>query len=142
MTIYEYSTKCYRCNKTIKNYTYLIYRELEIDVTFPINSQLLKLAYTEMPSHKDNPIFDEASLELNYPVKVLGQDPHLDNIVMKSGKFPNIKLANSKTAHTSYVANHCPHCNSFLGRYHLLEYITDNHLRNDYPLKFFCELTI
>ncbi len=140
MYIYKFDSKCYNCNKPVTYYTYLIFHEYENDVVFPLEMSFVSLVYSEMPSHKDNPYFDINSDALNFPIKILGEDKKLDEEVINSGKFPNIKLVKTKHAGEIYAANICPHCNSILGRYHLREKITDEFLKPNIPMDKFCEI--
>jgi len=140
MIIYEFDCECYTCKNNVSYYTYLIFHEYENDVAFPLDMNFVRLAYSEMPSHKDNPYFDINSDALNFPVKVLGDDKALDDAVINSGKFSNIKFVRTKRAGKSYAANICPHCHSLLGNYHLREKITDQFLKSNLPMKIYCEI--
>ena len=140
MVIYKYNKECYRCNQTVTYFTYLVFREYEQDVTFPLDMDMVRLAYAEMPAHKENPYFDDESVSLNYPIKVLGDDPELDQRVIDSGKVPRISREISKNRHKFYAANHCPKCNAFLGNYHLREHVTDNYLRPKKNMEQFIEI--
>lgn len=140
MIIYKYESNCYRCGNDVTYFTYLIFREYDMDVTFPLDMNMVKRIYAEMPSNKEDPYFDDASLALNYPIKVLGDDEDLDLIVLKSGKFPHISLVKSRYVSVPYAANHCPHCNAFLGNYHLREQVTDRYLRPKLDMIKYCEI--
>lgn len=135
MNIYKFDSTCYNCNKPVTYYTYLIFHEYENDVVFPLDMSYVSLVYSQMPAHKDNPYFDRNSDALNYPIKVLGDDDELDDKVIDSGKFPNIKKVKTKRACKTYAANICPHCNSLLGNYHLREKITDSFLKPNIPME-------
>lgn len=135
MIIYECNEKCYKCKEMTTYYTYLIYHEYELDVVFPIDMGFVHRVYAEMPSHKDNPYYDNESETLNFPAKVLGDDDDYDDQVIKSGYFPNIKSFNSNTANKSYAANYCEHCGAPLGNYHLREIVTLNHLKPNIAMK-------
>lgn len=140
MYIYKFDSLCHNCTKPVTYYTYLIFHEYEDDVLFPLDMKRVRQIYAEMPSHKDDPYFDVDSLALNFPIKVLGDDEDLDLAVNRCGKFPNIKFVKSKSASKSYFANCCPHCNSFLGNYHLREKVTDDFLKPNIPMDIFCEI--
>lgn len=129
MNIYKFNCKCYKCGCNVEYYTYLIYHIYENDVTFPIDMSYVRKVYAEMPIHKESPYFDEESYELNFPIKVLGDDEDYDNMVMNSGKFPNIKVIRSRMASKAYAANLCPFCKSPFGNYHLRENVTDMFLK-------------
>ncbi len=140
MYIYKFDSLCYKCGKPTTYYTYLFLHEYEEDVLFPLNMRRIRLAYAEMPSHKDNPYFDINSDALNYPIKVLGDDIALDMSVIKSGKVPNIQLVKTKYVSEEYAANICPHCNSLLGNYHLREKVTDLYLKPNIAMSIFCKI--
>ncbi|MCM1167857.1 MAG: hypothetical protein NC299_15395 [Lachnospiraceae bacterium] len=141
MNIYKFDSTCYKCNNPVTYYTYLVFHEYEDDVTFPLDMSYVCLVYSQMPAHKDNPYFDSSSYALNYPIKILGDDDELDERVINSGKFPNIKKVKTKGACKTYAANICPHCNSLLGNYHLREKITDSFLKPNIPMEKFCEIS-
>lgn len=140
MIIYQFDCKCYNCKNNVSYYTYLIFHEYENDVVFPLDMSFVRLAYSEMPLHKDNPYFDINSDALNFPIKVLGDDKTLDHAVINSGKFPNIEFVKTRYVSESYVANTCPHCHKPLGKYHLKEKITDQFLKPNLPMKIYCEI--
>ena len=140
MNIYEFSAHCYQCGQDVTYFTYLVFHEYDLDVEFPLDMNLVRRIYAEMEIHKDDPYFDEDSLALNYPIKVLGDDPALDDMVLRSGKFPNIRLTSSRNHPAPYAANHCPHCKAFLGNYHLREQVTDGYLRPNRPMHKYLEL--
>ena len=140
MIIYQYSSKCYRCGRETPYYTYLVFHEYDMDVTFPLDMGMVKRVYAEMPAHRDHPYFDDETSALNYPIKVLGDDAYLDKAVMDSGKFPYIWIEYSRQAGRSYAANHCPACKAFLGNYHLREHVTDRYLRPKIAMKKYMEL--
>ena len=142
MKIYKYNEKCYHCKQMVTYYTYLVFREYEVDVTFPLDMDMVRRVYAEMPAHREKPYFDDESMELNYPIKVLGDDAELDKIVMDSGKVPGIGLETSRYVHRQYAANHCsnPQCGAFLGNYHLREHITLNFLRPKKDMEEFVEI--
>lgn len=140
MIIYKFDCECYNCKNNISYYTYLIFHEYENDVVFPLDMSFVRLAYSEMPSHKDNPYFDINSDTLNFPIKVLGDDKTLDYDVINSGKFPNIKFVKTRYVSECYAANTCPYCNKLLGKYHLREKITDQFLKPNVPMKIYCEI--
>ncbi len=142
MNIYEVKLKCYNCGEEFSHYTYLVFHEYEIDVEFPLDMSFVQRVYSEMPCHKEEPFFDNDSYELNFPIKILGDDKEYDLAVINSGFFDNVKMVNSKTAHKKYAANVCPCCNSFTGNYHLREIITDNHLRNNISMKKVKEISL
>lgn len=135
MIVYKYDSECYRCGQKVTYFTYLVFHEYDFDVTFPLDMSMIRRVYAEMPSHRVDPYFDDNSFALNYPIKVLGDDEYLDSVIMNSGKFPNISIVKSTQAHKPYAANHCPHCNAFLGNYYLREQITDRYLRPKHPMK-------
>ena len=137
MIIYKYTEKCYRCKRMVTYYTYLVLREYELDVTFPLDMNMIRRAYAEMPTHQENSYFDDESTELNYPIKILGDDSELDKQVIDSGKVPGIRLESSSYVHSPYAANHCPKCNAFLGKYHLREHVTINYLRPKKNMELF-----
>lgn len=138
MIIYRFKSNCYNCNKEVYYYTYLIFREYEIDVTFPLDMDLVRRIYVQVHSYEENPFFDNTSYSLNFPVKVLGDDELLDKELIEHTKFPNINFTKSKLATKPYAANFCPHCNSFLGNYHLREKVTDLFLRPNIPMEIYC----
>ena len=140
MIIYKYNEKCYGCNQTVTYYTYLVFREYELEVTFPLDMNMVRLAYAEMHAHDDNPYFDDESMALNYPIKVLGDDSELDQQVIDSGIIPRIDWETSSIVHQPYAANHCPKCKAFLGKYHLRKHITDNYLRPKRDMEIFIEI--
>ena len=140
MIIYRFDSKCWKCAKDVTYYTYLLFQEYDIDVTFPLDMSLVRRVYAEMPMHKDFPYFDLTSDALNFPVKVLGDDEFYDQQVIDSKKFPHIQNSYSKTAHKAYACNHCPHCNALLGNYHLREKITDEYLRPNLAMDICCEI--
>lgn len=138
MIIYRFDCECYNCKNNISYYTYLVFHEYENDVIFPLNMNLVRLVYSEMHSNSDNPYFDINSYALNFPIKVLGDDKELDDTVINSGRFPNIKFVKTKYVSNSYAANICPHCNKLLGNYHLREKITDQFLKPNLPMEIYC----
>lgn len=140
MYIYKFNSKCYNCNKDVTYYTYLIFHEYENDVVFPLDMGYVRLVYSEMPAHKDDPYFDINSSALNFPIKILGDDKELDDEVINSGRFPTINRVKTKLVSEAYAANICPHCNSLLGRYHLREKITDDFLKPNIPMDKVCEI--
>lgn len=141
MIIYKFDSICWKCKEPVTYYSYLIFREYENDVVFPLDMNYVRLVYSQMPAHKDNPYFDSNSYALNYPIKVLGDDDELDDKVIDSGKFPNIKKVKTKGACKTYAANICPHCNSLFGNYHLREKITDSFLKPNISMDKVCEIS-
>ena len=140
MIVYKYDSNCYHCGRNVTYFTYLVFYEYDFDVTFPLDMDMVIRIYAEMPSHRDDPYFDDTSSALNYPIKVLGDDEYLDSIILKSRKFPQISIVKSSQVHKPYAANHCPHCNAFLGNYYLREQITDRYLRPKHSMKKHIEL--
>lgn len=140
MIIYEFNEECDKCKRKTTYYTYLIFHEYDLDVEFPIDMSFVYRVYAEMPTHKDNPYFDNESNTLNYPIKVLGDDEEYDKQVMNSGYFPNIKIFSSNTAKKTYAANRCVHCSTFLGNYHLREFVTLKYLKPNIKMKKHVEL--
>lgn len=140
MIIYKFDCECYSCKNKISYYTYLIFREYENDVVFPLDMNFVRLVYSEMPSNKDDPYFDINSDELNFPIKVLGDDEEYDDQIIKSGHFPNIRIFDSTPAKRAYAANFCVYCGKPLGNYFLREKVTDQFLKPNIPMKIYCEI--
>lgn len=140
MIIYKFDYKCGLCHETSTAYTYIHYLHYYEDVRFPYENWMMDEVYAV--THEDKPYFDRKSDELNYPVKILGDDPVLDEEIVNSGRFPSIKKRESKFEASPYYANCCqnPSCPGMYGRYHLREYVTNNHLRTNMAMQIECEI--
>jgi len=139
MIVYSFDRVCYSCKKTLKSFTYLQYRTLYDDVTFPYEGWIMREVYSAL--HPDEQYFDMDSRTLNFPVKILGDEEELDKTLFDSGRFPNIEFVLSYQHHKKhYYANVCPHCRRFLGNYFLREHVTDNHLRPNISMNIECEV--
>lgn len=135
MIVYGFNSQCYKCRMNTYYYTYLIYNEYHLDVEFPIDFNFMRRVYAEMPIHTDDPFFDLDSDELNYPVMVLGDNDYMDDMIIKSGFFPNIKKVKTRLSTKHYAANTCENCGALLGNYHLRELITDKFLKTNRPME-------
>ena len=137
MIIYSFNTKCYHCKSNIKMYTYICYKVFYADVTFPYANWMMDEVYAHI---NNGQYFDKQCSSLNYPIDTIGYNEQYDNIILNSHKVPNLSIFKSKDVHHPYVANRCVHCNYRQGRYSLLEYITDKHLKPNIELTIECEV--
>lgn len=140
MIIYSFPMICHSCASTFEVYSYIRYKTFYDDVSFPYQPWMMHEVYAE--THKDAPYLteDEKRELLAYPVFTIGYNADLDQEILSSPKIKGVELRYSREACTKYVANICPHCGKFTGRYYVLQKITDEFLYPNRPPKIAFEI--
>jgi len=121
MNVYSFKRKCYsaKCGKITEILTYIKFDDgTDEDLVYPWDKKRLnknKSLKAEM-YHMENP-----SIEY-YPIKVIGSDDILDEMMLK--KFPEkIQTKYSSTQKRKYPMNICQHCGAKQGEYFIYEWV-------------------
>lgn len=130
--VYEVPRTCYKCHSKNKMLTYIKFNDDKLeDVVYPwdkerlINEQDEKMYLLHM---------SDPSIEY-YGLRVLGEAPELDEIMLK--KYPErIEMRYSSQLKETYAANICQHCGAMLGWNELYRIVNDN-IKNNVRLKVF-----
>lgn len=140
MVVYKFDYKCGLCNETSTAYTYIHYMRYYEDLRFPYEDWMMNDVYAAI--HEDNVYFDTSVEIPDYPVKILGDDPALDEEIVRLGKFPSIRKRKSLFRAEPYYANCCqnPTCKGMYGNDYLRKYIVLHHLKNNTEMQIECEI--
>lgn len=109
---YTYETECYRCKKTTRIFTYIVFADdTNESAVFPWDKPRF-LKSQDIIAHMMNP-----SIEY-YGVYVVGSIYEFDKILMEK-YLDRIAVKYSNVVKKSYPMNLCEHCNAPQGKYYV-----------------------
>lgn len=115
LIVYSYMQECYKCKRETEILTYIVYRGTKHEnLCYPWDKNRLNKnqSWEEIMAHMQH-------LEIEfYPIKVMGSDQCLDEIMMKN--YPNrIIKKYSNTQKRNYPMNVCQHCGAKQGEFYV-----------------------
>lgn len=113
LTVYSYVRTCYKCNKDTEILTYIVWDNVDNEnLMYPWDKNRLN---KEWSSERTLAHIKYPEIEF-YPIKVMGADEELDDLMMKA--YPSrIYKKYSNTQSREYPMNVCQHCGAKQGEF-------------------------